>query len=136
MTDIAVETSGAFAQRIRNFAASCIFVGAAFLIYRYSPHVAGLRQTWNDGIGASGADILTIGCVAYGLVLLLFYFIEAAPREAKSVCALRGLRTLLMSPARTLTVGLPAADRLGLLTIMVKVFFAPLMALSLFGLTT
>ncbi|MBK8751891.1 MAG: DUF1295 domain-containing protein [Candidatus Competibacteraceae bacterium] len=136
MTDKVIATTGLFEQRARNFAASFLFVTCAFLIYRFSPHSAGLRQHWNEIIQASGTDILTSGYVAYSLLLLLFYFTEKAPRDSKSIAALRAVRTLVMSPVRAFREGLPYADRLGLLTMLLKGFFAPLMTLSLFDFST
>ena len=125
----------AFGQRARNFAASFFFITCAFLAYRYSPHSAELRRIWNDALEVSGTQVLTTGYVAYSLLLLIFYFAERAPRESKSIAALRAMHALLSTPARTIRDGLPRGDRLGLLTILLKGFFAPLMVLSLFDFT-
>ena len=47
--NIAITRTWALEQRARNFAASFFFVTCAFLIYRYSPHAAGLRMIWHPG---------------------------------------------------------------------------------------
>jgi protein-S-isoprenylcysteine O-methyltransferase Ste14 len=135
MANTAITSTWEFGQRARNFAASFVFVTCAFLAYRYSPHSAGLRQLWNERLQVSGTQVLTVGCAAYSLLLLIFYCAEGSPRISKSILALRALRALATSPARTLREGLPYDDRLGLLTILLKGFFAPLMVLSLFDFT-
>ena len=76
--------------------------------------------------------MLSIGYATYSALLLLFYLTERAPRVSKSIGALRALRALITSPVRTFRHGLPYEDRLGLLTILLKGFFAPLMVLALF----
>jgi protein-S-isoprenylcysteine O-methyltransferase Ste14 len=135
MADAGIAGNRALAQRAKNFAASMLFLTVSFLVYRYSPHSAGLRLIWNESIGISGTEVLTIGCISYSVLLLLFYFLERTPRQSKSVAAVWALRSLLMSPARTLREGLPYNDRLGLLTVLLKGFFAPLMVLFLFDQT-
>lgn len=136
MNDVAIASSEGIAQRTKNFAASLVFVLVAFLIYHFAPYVENLRSVRSPRLGLSGVEVLGGGCVLYSVLLCAFYFTEAAPRESKSVCALRALACVLMHPARTFSEGLAGHDRLGLLTMAVKVFFAPLMALSLFGLAT
>jgi protein-S-isoprenylcysteine O-methyltransferase Ste14 len=123
-------------MRAGNFAASFLFVTTAFLAYHYSPHAAGmLRRTWAADSHVTGATILSGAYAGYCLILLLFYGLERTPHESKSIAALRALRVLVTSPTRTLRGGLPYADRLGLLTILLKGFFGPLMLLSLFDFT-
>lgn len=136
MADAVITRNWRFEQRAKNFATSFFFVTCSFLIYRFSPHSAGLREIWNDRIGISGTVVLTNAYIAYSLLLLLFYFIEKTPRESKSVAALRAMQTLVRSPAHTFRDGWPYADRLGLLTVLLKGFFAPLMLLSLFDFTS
>jgi protein-S-isoprenylcysteine O-methyltransferase Ste14 len=136
MTDVADPKHHQTAQRARNFGASFLFLTTAFLVYRFSPHVAALRSVQNDAIQLAAADILTGGYVLYGLILLVFYFTERAPGEAKSVAALRALATWTRSPARAFREDLPYRDRLGLLTMLLKCFYAPLMVMFLFEHTT
>ncbi len=135
MADTVIARRLLLGQRAKNFSASFLFVTCSFLIYRFSPHSAGLRQIWNEGIRISGTDVLTGGYVAYSLLLLVFYLTEQLPKESKSIGALRALRAVVASPVITVREGLPYQDRLGLLTILLKGFFAPLMVLSLFDFT-
>lgn len=136
MVDAAIVKTWVLGQRAKNFAVSFLFVTCSFLVYCFSPHSARLRQFWNEGIAVSGSDVLTGGYVVYSLLLLLFYFTEKAPREAKSIAALRAVRTFAWSPLRTFREGLSYHDRLGLLAMLLKGFFAPLMTLSLFAFTS
>lgn len=135
MANTAITSNWAFGQRASNFAASFLFVTCAFLAYRFSPHSADLRRLWNEDLQVSGTQVLTIGYAAYSLLLLIFYCAERSPRISKSIFALQALRALVTSPARTLRGGLAYEERLGLLTILLKGFFAPLMVLSLFDFT-
>lgn len=123
-------------QRLINSGASLLFVATAFLVYRFSPHTAGLLDFRDERMHLSGSDLLTYGCLAYSLLLLAFYFTEESPRESKSIAALRALRRLALSPRNVRRSGLPYNERLGLLTILLKGFFAPLMVLSLFQFST
>jgi protein-S-isoprenylcysteine O-methyltransferase Ste14 len=126
---------GVVAQRVRNFAASFLFVTVAFLSYRFAPHIAGLRDAGYPALGLEGVEVLTAAYAGFSLLLLLFYFTEKTPRKSKSIAALRAATALLTSPLRVWREGLPYEDRLGLLTMLLKGFFAPLMILSLFDFT-
>lgn len=122
--------------RAGNFAASFLFVTVAYVVYRQSPHTAVmLQRAWEDGSRFTGAVLLAGTYVGYSVLLLLLYGLERNPRESKSIAALRALRALSMSPRKVFREGLPPTDRLGLLTILLKGFFGPLMLLSLFDFT-
>jgi protein-S-isoprenylcysteine O-methyltransferase Ste14 len=136
MADPATQISLARHQRIRNFGASLVFLSSFFLIYRFSPHTAALLDFSDAATGLSGRDVLTGGFIGYGLLILAFYLTEKAPRESKSIAALRAIRALVLAPLSIYREGLPYGDRLGLLTLLLKGFFAPLMVLSLFQYTS
>ena len=126
----------AYGLRAKNFAASFLFISGAFLAYRYSPHSAELMRVRPSAFALySGADVLTASCVAYSVLLALFYLLERSPRVSKSILALRALGSLARSPRLLFRGGLPREERLGLLTILLKSFFAPLMVVSLFDFT-
>lgn len=112
-------------------AASFLFTSLACGVYRYSPHSADLRAVWHDYLHLAGTDVLTLGYLCYTGVLMLFYALESAPSEAKSVAALRAITAMLRRPGQVGMANLPARDRLGLLTMLLKGFFAPLMVLYL-----
>jgi protein-S-isoprenylcysteine O-methyltransferase Ste14 len=135
MTDTVAERPWMLEQRAKNFGASFLFISCAFLLYRFSPHTEALRKVWNDAFRLSGTDFLTGVYFAYSLLLLIFYLAEKHPHESKSIGALRAIRVLARSPLQTYREGLPHGARLGLLTVLLKGFFAPLMLLSLFSFT-
>jgi len=132
----AVVNNERFISRAAKFAASYFFVTCSFFIYRFSPHNRGLREFTNEHLGMSGNDFLTGAYITYSLLLLIFYLVEKTPRPSKSIFAMRALRTILFSPARTIPAGLSRDERLGLLSVLLKGFFAPIMLLSLFEFTS
>jgi protein-S-isoprenylcysteine O-methyltransferase Ste14 len=136
MNRTAARTETNLRQRTLNFAASFFFVSCTFVIYRFSPHSSGLLEFSDKWSELSGTDVLTGSYVVYSVALLLFYFTERGPRESKSIAAMRAFRALGSSPLKTLREGLPYSDRLGLLTVLLKAFFAPLMLLSLYQFTS
>lgn len=135
MTDAAIQRSWSIQQRAKNFASSFAFISIAYLAYRFLPHVEGLRNTWSEHAGLSGLDVLNTVYIAYSALLLAFYAIERTPRDAKAVGAVRALISIVIAPLQTWQKGLPPGERLGLLTMLLKGFFAPLMVMSLFSFT-
>lgn len=128
--------NNAFRQRAVNCSASILLTLIAFLIYRFSPHTQSMRGvSWQQEGTFSGSAFLSAAFAAYCLALILFYLFERAPHESKSVAAIRGLFRTIKKPRQVLKNGLPDAERLGVLSVLLKAFFAPLMLLSLFGWT-
>lgn len=127
-------TMRAWRLRAGNAASSLLFTTAALSAYRFAPHSQGmLERRWNANSSVTGLDVLYAVYVGYTSALLLYYFLESSPRESKSIAALRALTRVAASPVGVIRNGLPHAERLGLLTILLKTFFAPLMLLSLYG---
>lgn len=128
----------ALGQRLKNLSASVALAGLAVAFYAYIPyfqkHVAteyrAFSATW------SAKDIYLYGFGVYVLLLALFYLLEPRPGVSKSLHCWRALRRLLTAPLDTWRNGLAASERLGLLTVMVKAFFAPLMVVFLIDHTT
>lgn len=123
-------------RRAANIAASLLFATASFLVYRLSPHTAGLRAYTNEYLGLSGQGFLTGVYLFYVSALLLFYLAEREPRVSKSVAALRGLRRLAAMLAGGPRAALPRDERVGLLSVLLKGYFAPIMLLSLYEFTS
>jgi protein-S-isoprenylcysteine O-methyltransferase Ste14 len=136
MSAAVIKRNRILTRRVMNFSASFLFVTCAYVAYQLSPHTVELRDFSNTIFAAPGVDLLTICYAFYSVFLLIFYFTERTANESKSVTALRAVRTLALSPFRTIQHGLPFDQRLGLLTILLKGFFAPLMLLSLFQLAS
>lgn len=76
--------------------------------------------------------VLMLAALAYASLLVLFYLFEPAPRTSKSILCLRALRRIARSPALIWRGGLPADERVGLLSVLLKAFFIPLMVVWLF----
>ncbi|MBL8437462.1 MAG: DUF1295 domain-containing protein [Zoogloeaceae bacterium] len=133
-SNLKLSTCSALPQRFANASASLLVVACAYLIYVTVPHVDDLRKMRSEVFGCTGITFLALATSVYAILLVAHYFSEASPGEAKALLALRGLLRILVAPRKVRQDGLPPPERLGLLTVIVKVFFAPLMALSLFSL--
>jgi protein-S-isoprenylcysteine O-methyltransferase Ste14 len=72
-------------------------------------------------------DLLPALYSVYGLLLLLYYLSEKQPTLSKSVYCLRALKRMVRSPRNVYEEGLKPEERLGILSILLKSFFAPLM---------
>lgn len=121
------------AQRIQNLAASWSLVAAIFLAYSHAPSLRTLLNTQFTlfGMSFAGSSFFCSATIIYAALLLLFYLVEPSPGISKSIYCFRALRRLAISPAQAWRQGLPAEERLGLLTILLKAFFAPLMVMWL-----
>ncbi|MBK6656979.1 MAG: DUF1295 domain-containing protein [Proteobacteria bacterium] len=105
-----------------------MFAGLAFAVYRYSPHTVDLRLHTPSRISLNGADVLSLAFCVYLLALTYFFLCNAAVVESRALIACRGLRTWLRHPRR-----LSRDAKQALLTVLLKMFFAPLMVLFLWG---
>jgi protein-S-isoprenylcysteine O-methyltransferase Ste14 len=122
-------------QKIQNLLATGLILLAGWAFYGGIPYYRRMfdeHSTLFTGWEISHWHVLEYAMLAYGLLLLVFYLTEKAPRESKSVWCLRALRRLLASPGGILRTGWPREERLGLLTLLLKFFFAPLMVVWLF----
>lgn len=77
-------------------------------------------------------EILQAFTVTYAVLLLIFYGLERSPRPSKSVWCLQALWWAFQSPRRFWQNGWTKDERLGVLSILLKGFFAPLMIVWLF----
>jgi protein-S-isoprenylcysteine O-methyltransferase Ste14 len=120
-------------QRTHNLVASWLLLAATFTIYSQVPYLqSDLTARYRlFGLQFTGGEAFTGLTLGYAALLLIFYAVEPSPRISKSVYCLRSIRTLLLAPLATWRAGLPAAERLGLLSTLVKAFFAPLMVVWL-----
>ncbi len=117
----------------RGLLASLAFTTIAFLAYRYSPHTVRLRGTTHGILPVSGEQLLVCVYWLYVITLLAYYRWTTSTEPARALLAIRALLRLARSPLRAARDGLPQAERLGLLITLLKMFFAPLMLLSLHG---
>ncbi len=117
-------------QKLQNLSATGIIFLAGWLYYDMVPyyrHLFSQSTTLFTGWEIGHWQILETAIAGYGLLLALFYLTERAPRVSKSIWCLRALRRLLTSPGTVLRGGWLKEERLGLLTLLLKFFFVPLM---------
>lgn len=79
-----------------------------------------------------GWDVLLVAVTGYAFLLFAYYLFERTPQASKSVTALRLLWRLASNPVKTLRSPLNSEERLALLSVLLKAFFAPLMVVWLF----
>ena len=115
--------------RLANFSASFLLLLLIYVFYHlipyYQPYAARELQVFDYRFVAR--DALDLAYIGYTLLLLLYYMGEKDPQTSKSIFCLRALKKFIQAPLRTFHEGLPAPERLGALTILLKAFFAPLM---------
>ena len=86
--------------RAKNLAASTLFAGLAFAVYRYSPHTVDLRLHTPSRISLNGAEVLSLAFCVYLLALTYFFLCNAAVVESRTLIACRGLRKWLRHTRR------------------------------------
>lgn len=127
-------TDPLLARRLGNLAASLLLIAGIGSLYALVPYYRAyfaVRPPWL-GEQLSWWDVLLLATVVYVSLLAFHYLFESAPRTSKSVYCLRALRRLVSSPMRVWRQGLPRDERVGLLSVLLKGFFAPLMVVWLF----
>jgi len=129
-----IATSSQPLQRLKNLAASLLLIAAIGAFYAAVPYFqhyfsASTRFMGNDYLWW---QVLLAATLGYAVLLCLLYLFEPAPRTSKSIYCLRAIRRLAASPGAAWRGELPADERLGLLSVLLKAFFAPLMVVWLF----
>ena len=116
-------------QRLANISASFVLILTTYLFYSLVPYyqVYASKELHIFSYHFVNRDALQLIYIVYGVLLLLYYLLEKDPQVSKSIYCLRALKRILCTPLDVYREGLPAQERLGLLTIFLKAFFAPLM---------
>jgi protein-S-isoprenylcysteine O-methyltransferase Ste14 len=120
--------------RLSNFLASTFIVGMACSIYAYSPfNRAQLDRLFGspEVLVFSGRQFLGWAALSYIAALALYLFGPAEPVASKSLRSLQALYAWLRSPLKSWRQGIDPEDGLALRVTLLKVFFAPLMGMSL-----
>lgn len=119
--------------RLRNLVASAAVVGLACGIYVLAPHNS--RQIENlyrvGEFAFRGREFLLVAGGAYVLALIIYYLVEPQPGVSKSLRFFTVLCAFLRSPITVARQGISGADRLAVLTTLLKAFFAPFMVMAL-----
>lgn len=121
-------------QRLQNIAASffiMLFFTALYLNIPYFRQYFAHQVAWR-GNEFSYLEILQSFALIYALILMFFYGLERSPRPSKSIWCLQALKRAVRSPRRFWQEGWTKNERLGVLSILLKGFFAPLMVVWLF----
>ncbi len=128
-------TSPGFSQRIKNLSASIVLITAIASFYATIPYYQEYFSEQTKFLGQSYKHwyILVVATLIYASCLLIFYLTERSPHISKSIFCLRALKRIFKSPSTVWKTGLPFEERLGLLSILLKGFFAPLMVVWLFS---
>lgn len=126
-------------QRLKNVIASVSILLCAYLFYTKLPYFRDYFDvTHNLTFFTLHTSFTTFALfkyffIVYLCLLLLLYLFEKKPTEAKSIHFFRALGQTVFAPVRVFEKGLKKENKLGLLTILVKFFFAPLMLSWLAG---
>lgn len=121
-------------QRLQNIAASLLlllFFAGLYAAIPYFQRYFAHRIAW-IGKEFSYWEILQIAMVSYSCLLLVYYLIEKSPGISKSIKCLEAIKRIASSPRKVWHAGLGKDERLGLLSVLLKGFFAPLMVVWLF----
>ena len=116
-------------QRLENIAASLFLLALCVAVYAsipYLQHYFSPRAVFM-GMALTHWQLLKACALGYGALLLVYYLVEPNPKTSKSVMAVRAVARLLTSFIDTWQRGLPEEEKTGLLSILLKAFFAPLM---------
>lgn len=127
-------TDPLLARRLANLGATLLLIAGIGAFYALIPYYRDYFAVRPPALGERWRwwDVLLFVTTVYVSLLTFFYLFEPAPRTSKSVLCLRALKRLLTAPLVTLRAGLPPEERLGLLSILLKGYFAPLMIVWLF----
>lgn len=121
-------------QRLKNLAASLVLISATVLVYSTFPYFSRALHGYSEvSVHVFRHEQVALAvALVYSMLLAVFYLTEKKPRVSKSIACLSGLARLVRTPRLVWQGGLPADERLGLLSVLLKSFFAPLMVIWLF----
>lgn len=124
--------------RLKNLAASATLVALASLVYRFAPYNQRQLDTFygSSVFSFTGSAFLFTAALTYVALLAIYYLGERQPGTAKSLRVLRVLLAFSRAPSTVCRLGLAPADRLAILSSVLKTFFAPLMIMSLMSFCT
>jgi protein-S-isoprenylcysteine O-methyltransferase Ste14 len=116
-----------------NLGASVALVALACGLHRVAPWHAGQFAPLygSEDFSFTGAQFLLAAALGYSGLLALFFLFERAPTVSKSLRFFRVLARCVRDPRQCLAQGLAPADRVAVLSTLLKAFFGPLMAMWL-----
>jgi len=116
-------------QRLVNFSASISLILITYLIYNQAPYyqVTVAEKLKIFSFHFVNQDAVQLFYLSYCLLLLIYYLADKTPQVSKSVIAIQAMFKIARAPLTVYRKGLPTQERLSILTILLKAFFAPLM---------
>ena len=132
------QLSESFSLRLKNISASLFLLVAAYLLYGVLPYYQAIasKELFFFSYHFVTQDALQLIYVGYGILLFVYYLSDRNPRVSKSIYCLRVASRFVLAPLQTYREGLSSEERLGVLTNLLKAFFAPLMVPWLLDHTT
>lgn len=121
------------AERLKASLASVAIVALACGVYLLGPDPGGMRDRLygSEAFSFTGSQFLIAACAFYALLLAPYCYMYVDPAEAKSLRCLRVALSFVRSPRAVMAQALSREDRVAVLATLLKMFFAPLMALQL-----
>lgn len=121
--------------RVRNLSATLLLMLSLGTFYATVPYYQNYfsSTTFFFDQNYRHWHVLLATMLVYAFILTIFYLTEKTPRISKSIYCLRAIKRLIRSPQIIWQAGLPFEERLGLLSILLKGFFIPLMVVWLFS---
>lgn len=121
-------------QRLYNLVASWFLLATFGFLYASIPYYRDYFSAYTPFFGKNYLHwhVLIAITLGYAVLLLAFYLTEKNPRISKSIYCLCAIKRLITSPRTVWQTGLPFDERLGLLSVLLKAFFIPLMVVWLF----
>lgn len=121
------------AERAAAAFASVAVVALACAAYLVGPDPAGMRGRLygSEVFSFTGGRFLVAACAVYAVLLAPYCWFFVDPAASKSLRCLRVTLRLVRAPRATLARTLSREDRVAVLATLLKMFFAPLMALQL-----
>ena len=119
--------------RLRNAAASVALVCLACGLYAIAPHNAAQMSSAYRlaGLGYTGYEFLFFSGACYTIALIGFCVADPHPEESKSVQFFKVVGAFIRSPRSLMQRGLSRAERLAVLSTVLKGFFGPFMVMAL-----
>lgn len=122
-----------FSLRLKNAIASCSVIALACMAFGLAPYNAAnlSRLHGSTELSFTGYQFLAWAGGLYALLLAAYLLTDRDPRVSKSLLFFRVLQRWLRRPEGAVSRKITAAERVAILTTLLKSFFGPLMAHSL-----
>lgn len=121
--------------RAKNALAAVALIWVACALYSAAPWNGPQLREWYRaaGLAFSGRDFLFSAAAAYSLAVAAWLLLERDAQAGKSLLVVGVALRALRAPGAMLAAGPAPAERVALLTTLLKAFFGPLMVMALMG---